>query len=297
MAIKGKTWFGTRGQEAWVPTPAINPEYSRAGYSSGVSQGINGMGFLRESKSAHNVYVLSWPVTKTRDAIRLITDFADGVFDMEDGVNLIYWIDPMAADKNVLCQGWATPSLATEDGVPLLTNADGHGRPKAVPTPPNSNRYPARSAQYTITPTSLPISQYIPIPPGFSAWVGIHGDVAAAGALRVQPVNGLVDAGSAITPDVLPASTTIRVNTEISSLSAAGIVLEFAPVLSSTVFTLYGLIVQILPTGQIPANGDFISGQGNSGCQFVGKPAKTPYSAKLDKVGATARLEETGMGR
>jgi len=296
MAAKGKTWFGTRGQETWIPTPAISPDYSRAGYSSGVSQGINGSAFVRESKSAHNVYILSWPVTKTRDAVRLITDFADGIFDMEDGVNLIYWIDPMAADKNVLAQGWATPSLATEDGVPLVADADGYGRPKAVPTPPNTSRYPARSAQYTITPTSTTMQQYIPIPPGFSAWVGIHGDVAAQDVLVVQRVNGLVDSGAAVAPTVLDVSTVVRVNTEFSSVDSGGIVLKFDTVLSDTVFTLHGLVVQILPTGQVPQTGDFISGQGHSGCQFVGKPSKTPYSAKLDRVGATARLEETGMG-
>ena len=296
MAIKGRMWFGTRGQEVWVPTPAINPDYGRTGYSSGVSQGLNGLGFLRESKSAHNSYSLSWPVTKTRDAVRTITDFADGIFDTQDGVNLIYWIDPMAADKNVLCQGWATPSLAAEDGVPLVTDQNGYRRPKAVPTPPNVNRYPARSAEYVINSTSVSVEQYVPIPPGYSAWVGIHGGALAQDRIIVQRVNGFTELGAAVEPTVLAAADSTRVNSEFSSVDSAGIVLKFATVASSITFTLYGLIVQILPTGQAPETGGFISGQGHSGCQFVGKPSKTPYSAKLDRVGMTARLEETGMG-
>lgn len=292
---KRETWFGTRGMEVWIPTPAINPDYSREGFSSSAT-GLNGTGHVRDSKSAHNVYVLAWTGTKTREAIRRITDFADGVYDLIDGVNLIYWIDPVAADQNVLAQGWATPSLASEDGVPLVTDANGAGRPKAVPMPPNDYRYPARAAQYTLTPTSLTLEQYVPIPPGYSAWVGIHGDNDAQDMLVVQRVNGYTDVGSEVEPTVLGAATDVRANTEFSSADSSGIVLKFATVGSDETFTLYGLIVQILPIGASPLTGDFISGQGHSGCQFVGKPSKSPYSAALDMVGATARLEETGMG-
>lgn len=290
-----KTWFGTRGFETWIPTPAINPDYSRAGWSSGEQQGINGTGFVRESKSAHNTYSLSWTPTKSRDAIRVITDFADGVFDSQDGTNLIYWIDPMAADKNVLAQGWATPALGSEDGISLVTDTTGRGRPKAVATPANTLRYPARAARYTLAATSRTLEQYIPIPPGMSAWVGIHGDAAAANILEVQPVNGYTMVGTAVKPAVLGLEVT-RVNAEFPSTLSTGIVLRFATPLPATTFTLYGLIVQILPTGTAPVGGEFISGQGHSGCQFLGKPGKTPYSAALDRVGASAKLVETGMG-
>lgn len=295
MSAQSRTWFGTRGYEQWIPTPAINPDYSRSGYSTS-DQYLNGFAGVRESKNAHNVYILSWTPTKTRDAIRVITDFADGVYDPDDGINLIYWIDPMAADKNVLCQAWATPSLGSEDGVSLITDPNGVGRPKAVPMPPNSLQYPARAAQYTLKADSVTLEQYIPIPPNHSAWVGIHGDSAAQDLLEVQRVNGSSIVGSVVVPTVLDATDNVRVNTEFSSADSSGIVLQFATVASDEVFVLYGLMVQILPIGQAPEVGGFISGQGHSGCQFVGKPSKTPYSAKLDRVGATARLTETGMG-
>lgn len=295
MVAKGKTWFGTRGYETWIPTPAINPEYSRANYQTS-SQFTNGFFGSRESKNAHQVYMLSWSQAKTRDAIRLITDFADGVFDSVDDVNLIYWIDPMAADKNVLNQNMATCSLATEDGVSLITDADGFGQPVAVATPPNGLRYPARSARYTLTADSVTYEQYIPIPPGFSAWVGIHGSVDAQDLIVVQRVNGYIDVGAVVEPVILDVTDNTRVNTEFSSADSSGIVLKFATTVSDVTFDLSGMIVQILPTGTTPGLGDFISGQGHSGCQFIGKPGKTPLSAALDRVGATARLEETGMG-
>jgi len=118
-----------------------------------------------------------------------------------------------------------------------------------------------------------------------NAWLGV-----ANASESTQTLMGKVK------PLVLDSATNVRVNTEFPQTESSGIVVKFDPVTTSKTFTLYGLIVQILPTGQAPAAGDFISGQGHSGCQFVGKPSKTPYSAKLDRVGATARLEETGMG-
>ena len=286
---KRETWFGTMGHERWIPTPAINPDYSRTGFSSS-SQYLNGGAGVRDSKSAHNVYVLSWGAAKSRDAVRKITDFADGVFDEADGIELIYWIDPMAADLNVLPQGWAFPAQASEDGVPLIEDS----RPKAVPTSINDLYYPARSAQYTIKASSKTLTQYVPIPPGHAAWVGIHGEVSAAGRIRVQPMVGRAASGSPVVPTVLAVTDSTLVNTSFSSASYSGIRLELTPVVSDTVFTVSGMIVQILPIGQAPLAGEYISGQGHSGCQFVGKPQKTPYSAALDMVGATARLEETG---
>lgn len=284
-------WFGTRGFEAWVPAPSINPDYSRSGHSSRVDYLTGGVG-LRESKYAHNVYSLSWGPTKSRDAVRLITDFADGVFDTQDGTNLIYWIDPMAADKNVLSQGWATPSLACEDGPPLVVDSLGDGRPTAVATAANNFRYPARSAFYTQQTDSIVLEQYIPIPPGYSAWVGVHGDTEDV--ITVQRVDGYVTVGSAVTPAVM-GLTAEQVNTEFSSADSSGIVLSIADVGSETTFTLYALVAQILPIGTLPVAGNFISGQGHSGCEFVGKPTKSPYSARLDRVALSARLEETGM--
>ena len=57
--------------------------------------------------------------------------------------------------------------------------------------------------------------------------------------------------------------------------------------------TLSGIMVQVLETGVTPATGGFISGQGNSGLQFVSQPAYTPYSSALDKVGVVAELTES----
>lgn len=333
-------WFGTRGHERWVPAPAINPDYSRSGYNVRADY-LNGGAGIRSSKNAHNAYSLSWNPTKTSEAIRSITDFADGLYDTQDGVNLIYWIDPVAARQNVLNQAWATPSLACEDAPPLITDRFGRGRPDSVPTPQNDHRYPARGARYTLRGDSQTLEQYIPIPPGYSAWVGIHGEEDAAGRLFVRRYNGDSAVGDRVLPEVMGLGPQL-VNTKFSSDESSGIVIGISPmptpegidvgaiqppvtvtagdpgeviltypessahpdgtsvIVNLTVpgrysFTIYAIVVQIIPSNEVPVNGDFVSGQGHSGCQFDGKPSKTPYSAKLDRIGMTARLEETGM--
>jgi hypothetical protein len=289
-----KMWFGTRGYECWVPTPAISPTYARGSYTSS-AQLINGGNNRHDSKSGFNTYDLSWQQTKKRDDLRPISDFADGVFDPADGANLIYWIDPVAADKNVLAQGWAVPVIASEDGAPLATDANGVSQVSATSMPTNSYRYPARAALLKLTAASLTQKQYIPIPPGYSAWVGIHGDANCQNVVQVQPVNGVINAGAVVNPTVMTGFDGTLVNTEFPVASSSGIVLQIAAVGSPTAITIYGLIVQILKTGVVPLTGSFVSGQGHSGCQFNGKPSKTPYSVPLDMVGMTARLEETGM--
>jgi hypothetical protein len=51
-------------------------------------------------------------------------------------------------------------------------------------------------------------------------------------------------------------------------------------------------MIQVLETGVTPETGGFISGQGNSGLQFVSQPTYTPYSSALNKVGVVAELAE-----
>lgn len=286
-----RMWFGTRGYETWVPCPAISPDYARSSFVASADY-VTGGGGIRDSKNGHNIYTLSYPATKTRDEVRLITDFADGVFDSADGVNLIYWIDPVAADKNVMSQAWATPALACEDAPPLVTDENGYGRPGWTSMPTNSNRYPARAATYTVPENARVLEQYIPIPPGYTAWVGIHGDEAVGDYFTVQPVDGYDPVGSPMAVTELGVTSTL-VNLSVASSTASGLVILIDTTPGE--FTLYGIVVQILPTGTSPTPGDFISGQGHSGCQFIGKPAKTPLSARLDRIALAWTLKETGM--
>jgi hypothetical protein len=94
-------------------------------------------------------------------------------------------------------------------------------------------------------------------------------------------------------PTILTTATTTRVNTEIGS-GATGIELSLDNTSGGT-FTLAGMIVQVLAEGVTPSTGGFISGQGHSGCRFLGRPARVPYDTdRLDLVGLSAKLGEVG---
>jgi len=277
-------WFGTRAYMQYVPQPAFNADYSKAGWDAG-SQFLNGGASVRRSAGAHKVYNMAWNLA-SRDTLRPITDYAEGVY----GDGLIYFLDAMTMDKNVLPQGWAFPA---QPGAPSLLSK---AKPTIVDTEVNSQGYPSKSAVYTLSATSVSKSIYIPIPPGYTAWVGVHGTSVAA---ATDPNTGApINAPSVlVTPNtgtggpvaLLPVDTPNRVNTTVAgsgfelSLTGAG------------TLTIAGIIVQVLPIGATPSGGGVISGQGHSGCAFASQPSQTAYSAALDKVGMTATLVEVGI--
>lgn len=211
MARK-QMWMGTRGYEMWVPCPAINMGQSQVGFMSQNTYLDGGAG-IRASTASHAEYDMSWNL-KSRDEIRPILDMASGVYDSQDGVNLIYFVSPMAARKNLAPGHIGTPSQAGDDGMPIFQDLD----PVLVPTPNSGLGYPARSAQYTATRRSL--ATYFPIPPGYVLWVGVHGDNGIGAVFpRVVPFTG-VSPGTPLTPAMLSTGTSTRVNASVSS--AAG---------------------------------------------------------------------------
>jgi hypothetical protein len=217
---------------------------------------------------------MSWNLKK-RDELRPITDYADGIY----GNELIYFIDAMAMDKNVLPQHWAFPGQALFDAPPLVKNTP----PTAVPTPVNTLAYPTTSAVYTLGGTSQTI--WLPIPPGYTAWVGVHGEASLV-PTDTAAVQGTVDGGAPVALPFLAVTDDTRFST---SFDGTGLELTLTGI---GTLTLSGLMVQMLPTGAVPATGGFISGQGHSGCRFENKPSETAYSAALDKVGMAAKLIE-----
>lgn len=277
-------WFGTRDYMTWVPAPAVNIDSSKVGWNSTTNY-LNGGAAVRRSIAAHKEYDLSWSM-KTRAEIRVISDFADRLF----GMGAIYWADPFAMDANMLPQSWAAPFMGGHDGIILSGKAT---RPMLVNTPGNANGYPTQSAVYTIGAEAKP-SVWIPIPPGYTAWVGASGGNGTGGRVVATPTTGPLSTGAAVNLTLLPESGTTRVNQSFSSTSYDGVLISLG---GAGTVTLSGIIVQLLPTTATPATGAFISGQGHSGCQFTEQPTLTQYNAVLDKVGLNAQLTEVEQWR
>lgn len=278
--MASKIWFGTRDYMTWVPAPTVNVDASKRGWSA-QSLYLSGGANVRRSAAAHKAYSLSWDM-RSRAEIRVITDFADGLF----GQGAIYWADPFALDTNMLPQSWASPFLGALDGTILNGTTQ---RPTAVPTPTNSNAFPIQSALYTIGAGTKP-SVWVPIPPGYAAWVGAAGTEGSGGKVIATPTTGPATTGTPVPLALLSVNSTTRVNEYFSSASYTGVLISLG---GSGTVTLSGITVQLLPTGAVPSVGAFISGQGHSGCTFAEQPALSQYNAVLDKVGLNASLIET----
>jgi hypothetical protein len=271
-------YMGTRNQMLEVRAPSVNMPSSKQGYFNKVDF-LNGGTSIRRSTAAHKNYTMSWN-SVDRDEARKILDLADGVY----GTGPIYVHDPMSADRNVLPQWWATPSQGLTDGLAL--NDGTRGEP--VATPVNSLNFPTNSIIYTVL-SGQTRRVWIPIPDGYTAWVGAYGSNGTGGTVVATPT---IDAGSDDTPvtlTLLSVSSDARFNQSFSSVSYDGVTLSLG---GAGTVTLSGIMVQVLETGVTPATGGFISGQGNSGLQFTAQPTYTPYSSALDKVGVVAELTE-----
>lgn len=301
-------WMGPRGGEVWVPQAATGMEAGPSGWQTSTAF-LNGGIATKSSVASHMEYNIVWNKA-SRDALRPVMDMYHGV----RGPGLIYLVDPVAADKNALPIAWSFPAQAGYDAMPLLEDA----RPVILPTPDNALGYPAESARYSITPSSVVQTLYLPIPPGYTAWVGAHGETSGP-----QMVARPVMRGNAILDPVrlpmLSVTDPNRFSNSFSSASYQGIELSLAS--SSGVGNLYpspdlypspsaypssgigelvilsGLMVQILPIGTTPAQGGFISGQGHSGLAFEKAPSMTVYSINNPgaEVGMSAKMIETGQ--
>jgi len=275
-------YIATRSRGVELPSPNINMPSSKSGYYN-VSRFLNGGASMRQSVAAHKNYTMTWNGL-TRDEARVITDFADGVY----GTGEIYIHDPITADKNVLPQWWATPSQGAYDGLPL--NAGSRGR--AVPTTPNTLNMPIESIEYNVSLGSTR-NVWIPIPKNHTAWVGAYGQDGTGGAVRVIPTLSASndDDGPTDLLTLLDVSDDSRFTNSYNGNNWNGIRIGLGG--EGTVL-LTALMVQVLPNGETPETGGFISGQGNSGLRFVSQPNVTPYSAVFDRVGVVAEFIETG---
>lgn len=281
MSLHRRMWFGTKERMVAIRAPKVGFDGSRVGWDGGVTQYLNGGAYVRRSTSSHKVYNFAWP-NMTRQEAALITDYADGVY----GDGPIYFLDPFAMDKNLLPQVWATPRLMLSDGV-VLNGAD---RSTILPYPivvNNTLGYPTQAVWGISSGLTVYPKLYIPIPPDHTAWFGVHGvpyNANNATGVAVKPSNS-----AAVTMPNLTTNDSNRFSNSWDGNTTSSIEISMTGTNSSFIS---GMMLQILPTGMLPATGGFISGQGNGGTRFATNPTVTYNSAVMDMVELSAQLVE-----
>lgn len=289
-------WMGPRGYEQWVPAPKTNADFSSIG-SREKDQYLNGGAGIRGTKDGHKEYNLSWS-SKRREELAPVLDIAKGIYDTGIDSDLVYFIDPTVYDWNVLPDMVASTYKTGLDGVPLTVDFDGYPLyPDLELAPRNAYGYPARLATYTLSKTNSGRAVYIPIPPGKTLWLGVHGSNSGAGVC----VTPFVDDSAFTTtfPTPLGVDTDQRVNASWSQSDGyTGVEISVALLSGQSTgsVSIQGMIAQILDDGVQPFPGGFISGEGNSGCEFDSIPTISPYlNGKL--WGMSGRLIEVGSWR
>lgn len=280
--MRNHIWYGTKDYMQWVPAPKLGLDASPQGWTaSGVF--LDGGGYSRKSTTTHRQYSPTWDLAD-RDRLRPLSDYRDGIY----GDGYIYFCNPFTMDKNVCPAWWAAPMLAGSDA-PILA---GEARPQLVPSGASGLGYPVKSAVYTVDTTGKQLQDlpnfYTPIPPGYAAWVGVHGSYTGNARVTVLPWNGGVPSqAEAVGATALATDSTVRVTDKFSGHSGISLCIS-----GKGSVTLTGIIVQILPISAVPAAGGFISGQGHSGLSYTDTYSLTQYSAARDKVGLSFQLKE-----
>lgn len=276
-------YFGTKERMAWVKAPAPGAGFGARGFSDSLQYMNGGIGF-RNSVNSHMEYDMSWN-SLTRDEVAAIENYAYGLY----GDGLVYFLDPVAMDRNLFNPGWAAPKIGAEDGIPIA----GTVRPAKVLVGDVSLGYPLYGAQYATTTTMPKREFYCPIPTGYTAWIGCSGIVSARG-LSVTPMLGTTVAGTSNSVAVTAVNDPTRFTNSIDGTATVnGISISLDTTAAGNI-TIAGMMLQVLPTGETPAQGNFISGRGNSGCVFDGKLNIQPYSIPGESIGMAAKLIEVG---
>lgn len=297
--MRKKFWFGTENRMQFITTPLQGADVSSQNWSEG-GVGLNGGGFQLGSFGSHKSYIFEWPASSTLEEASLMSAYASGTY----GRGLIYFVDPLIYERNILPEMWADPSIGIGyEGSSLVYGVT----PTETPTSNwQVNNLPIRSAVYDlvgVTPgyRGAADSLFIPIPEGYGLALGaIHSRTGSGRVMYLtQSTSGTVSS-SAVQLPILSASSTNVVTTAVSGGDIAGVRLFVGKTnpLPGTV-TLSALTARLFPLDKGISSvqrGPWVPGEGHSGCRFEGRPTnirntgvdggQVSYAATFREVGS-----------
>lgn len=301
-----RLWFGTAsGGMDWFYTPLKGAEMHPEGWTTGGTL-LSGGGYQQNSFGSHKTYTFEWPSSSSREAAALMKAYADGTY----GRGLIYFIDPLIYDKNILPAQWADPSMVLDyEGASHVYGVNPTGSNTANW---KTNRLPVRSVTYDLTNVTAGFrgqedAVFIPIPQGYSLLLGaVYSSTGSGGVFASwQDSNGVIQSAQKLTsvsgtasgptflPDVAVQGEGVwlwvgKTATGASTVSLTSMIArlvkteDLSSVGSSSVYGdgFYGQFAYgqgssggVTPPYIITArSGPWEPGMGHSGCRFIGKP-------------------------
>ena len=160
-------WFGTKTRAEFIDTPLSGAESTPESWQSSGSL-LNGGGFSTVGAANHKVYDYSWRRSSTRQMAQKLQAYRQGAY----GPGLLYFVDPLIYDTNVLPAQWSTftSNLGSKAEGPLPGTTRGY----VQRTGWEKLDLPASSVRFTTTSGSQGLAKrlYIPIPEGFELYLG-----------------------------------------------------------------------------------------------------------------------------
>lgn len=291
-------WFGNTNKMQLVRIPSQGMQRVRQGYSSSHQLENGGMFVFEPIMSKHLEYKVDFGVQEATGAagLDIYAQYAEGFY----GPGPFYFADPMYYDVNLFSYQWSAPGMT--DRSPSLSSTGG-----TVATAANSVNQPVTSMQTYILDsvanntfdTSVYNPTIIPIPPGYTLWVGWSGSTASNGVVRMESwVSGATSAAASTNLTALSVTGTTRLNTSVASTAAEFVKIGFARSASGTGanVTVTSMMAQLWPTGVTPTlTGNFIPGEGNNGVMFDGGAVSETY-VMVDRQGRTVHYKGLSFG-
>jgi hypothetical protein len=290
--MAGQVYFGNKGFQTWIPSPQTGMEAGSSGYANEV-QYLNGRAFVKRSRASHRVFSPAWlgsmnnPVLS--NGLQVVKNFQDGLYNGGP----FYWVDPYAADQNLMAPHWAAPMLGETDWPNLVSNIA-----PTFTTVAYANNFPMKSATYALPGSYVGDRKFtIIIPSTHTLSFGWHtptaGSFAGLGAgVRITPY--LRSTGAATTVQN-PYSLAAGGTQSVSTVTTAGVMSQFDGATYSYVeiylangnastiaITIISMIAQVLLTGTTPASSGFIAGKGTTGLEFNSFSSIQYYSSAVN---------------
>jgi hypothetical protein len=277
-----KVYFGNAEKQVWINAPRTGLRSPSNGFVFEQTL-LSGRTFIKRSYGAHRRFSPNWLGSmndaQLENSLSTIKDFSDGIY----GKGPFYWVDPFAADQNILPPNWAAPAL-TELDWPKIWDIDPI---EVVDTPSNLLNYPSKSLKFDYDDTDELGSTKklrLIIPTGYSLFFGWHGEIhSGTGTVRIDRYQRSDGTISPLDTTPISVSSSNRTNAIVNGTAFSMVDIYFYKGADQVAdFTISGMIAQILPSTSFPEPGGFISGRGTTGIEFGGPVQIEYYSSKIN---------------
>lgn len=289
-------WFGTVERMRWIDMPKETADMSPSAWSEGGDL-LNGGGYERFSWGSHKMYTFEWSAASLYTHSQLMKSYRDGSF----GRGLLYFLDPLTYDKNVLPARWANPAMAC--GYEGASHVYGVDPTSVAVSGGAANDYPVTAAQYDLSTIAAGYrtdsdTVFIPIPTGYTAYVGAVYTATGTGHVYVSPVTSGGAVGTAVALTAVGLAGTNLVPNTFTGGAGIRVWVGKASSGASTV-TITALTVKMYRSDLTPpasfSTGPWVGGMGHSGCRFSGVPTHIASSGLKGGIAEyAATFRETG---